>query len=397
MKKNFLWLILIWLFLQFQLLCADNLALLSNTLRTYQVAACHDQIVTLRCPPGTCISVQLAQYGDSSPHLSSLCPNRSNASCPWQGILQYSLLQTVVEACQKKRSCRFQATPNPSCPGSRHYIEVAYKCRPYEFRGKVVCENEVLQLQCNPNSRLAIYSASYGRTEYESIRCPQPQGVREESCLVSYATETVMHFCHGKRRCTISADAATFGSPCQKESRTYLKVVYTCVPRKVLRIEFEDRPEEDEMFETEDDLGDYDSSEDIFLPNLSGGQVNQSEPPILIPSPDPPTRQQHGNQSKVTATIYLSVGASICLVLTTIVIVVIGRLIWRRYYRHENKHHPPKYQTETSMFTDITDDTPDTIISSQRRPLGEVVRYVTESNSPYVIRQIEKSDYYYYG
>lgn len=49
-----------------------------------------------------------------------------------------------------------------------------------EFRSKTVCENEVLQLQCNPNSRLAMYSASYGRTEYESIRCPQPQGVREE-------------------------------------------------------------------------------------------------------------------------------------------------------------------------------------------------------------------------
>lgn len=53
-----------------------------------------------------------------------------------------------------------------------------------EFRGKVVCENEVLQLHCNPNSRLAIYSASYGRTEYESIRCPQPQGVREECMLL---------------------------------------------------------------------------------------------------------------------------------------------------------------------------------------------------------------------
>lgn len=52
------------------------------------------------------------------------------------------------------------------------------------------------------------------------------------------------------------------------------------------------------MFETEDDLGDYDNLEDIFLPNLSGGQVNQSEPPVIIESPDPPTRQHHENQSK---------------------------------------------------------------------------------------------------
>lgn len=52
---------------------------------------------------------------------------------------------------------------------------------PDEFRSKVACENERIQLKCNPNSRVAVYSASYGRTEYESIQCPQPQGVPEES------------------------------------------------------------------------------------------------------------------------------------------------------------------------------------------------------------------------
>lgn len=50
-----------------------------------------------------------------------------------------------------------------------------------EFRSKVACENEVIQLVCNPFSRIAIYSASYGRTSYESIQCTQPQGVKEES------------------------------------------------------------------------------------------------------------------------------------------------------------------------------------------------------------------------
>lgn len=50
-----------------------------------------------------------------------------------------------------------------------------------EFRSKVACENDVVQLKCNPHSRIAIYSASFGRTEYESVQCPQPQGVPEES------------------------------------------------------------------------------------------------------------------------------------------------------------------------------------------------------------------------
>lgn len=47
-------------------------------------------------------------------------------------------------------------------------------------------------------------------------------------CLASYATETVMQYCHGRRKCSLTADQKTFGKPCQPESRMYLKVVYTC-------------------------------------------------------------------------------------------------------------------------------------------------------------------------
>ncbi|EDX15905.1 GD22491 [Drosophila simulans] len=122
----------------------------------------------------------------------------------------YSLLQTVVEACQKKKHCKFHGSPefygqgssgvgdssgtssyhsstassnaisSDPCPKRKKIVEVAYKCRPYEFRSKVACHNDVAQLECNPYSRIAVYSASFGRTEYESIQCPQPQGVREE-------------------------------------------------------------------------------------------------------------------------------------------------------------------------------------------------------------------------
>lgn len=45
---------------------------------------------------------------------------------------------------------------------------------------------------------------------------------------MSYATETVMQLCHGKRSCELSADVSTFGSPCKPQSRMYLKVIYTC-------------------------------------------------------------------------------------------------------------------------------------------------------------------------
>lgn len=49
-----------------------------------------------------------------------------------------------------------------------------------------------------------------------------------KACLVSYATEAVMRICHGRRKCSLSADSNTFGKPCRPDSRMYLKVVYTC-------------------------------------------------------------------------------------------------------------------------------------------------------------------------
>uniref|UniRef100_W8AL18 Protein eva-1-C n=1 Tax=Ceratitis capitata TaxID=7213 RepID=W8AL18_CERCA len=199
----------------------------------------------------------------------------SSESCMWPNALQYSLLQTVVEACQKKKHCKFNGAPHfyrlsaggdaknqsstistvnvDPCHKRRKIVEVAYKCRPYEFRSKVACHNDVAQLECNPYSRIAVYSASFGRTEYESIQCPQPQGVREETCQASYATETVMQICHGRRRCNLAADANTFGSPCQPNSRMYLKVVYTCVPKQVLKDRYESEVEGDETEEF--DLG----------------------------------------------------------------------------------------------------------------------------------------------
>lgn len=40
-------------------------ALLSGTLRTYQRAGCDRELVTLSCPRGTSISIEIAQYGRS--------------------------------------------------------------------------------------------------------------------------------------------------------------------------------------------------------------------------------------------------------------------------------------------------------------------------------------------
>ncbi|XP_017848222.1 uncharacterized protein LOC108603701 isoform X3 [Drosophila busckii] len=304
----------------------DPLALLAATLRTYQRAGCDSEQLSLSCPRGTSISIELAQYGragDLSDH--SLCPPVSQEDLTTTGSagdavihsgteievkppetctvsgLQYALLQTVVDACQKKRHCKFAAnskthTSGDPCSGIRKFVEIAYKCRPYEFRSKLACENDNMPLMCNPYSRIAIYSATFGHTERESVQCGgQGAGAtttinREDNskptCLVSYATETVMQICHGRRRCSVTADAGTFGRPCKTDVRMYLKVVYTCIPRKVLKDRYETAPEADEPQQTDLDL-DQDElyDEDQFYkeseaippaPKLQGANVGRS-------------------------------------------------------------------------------------------------------------------------
>lgn len=279
------------LFSNFLLLAyCDNLALLSETLRKFERVSCEEYGLTLSCPQGTSISLVSAKYGsDQRARAGLLCPEinrveQADETCQLPSSLQYSLLQTAVEGCQKKRNCKLQASPKTfgadPCPGLPKYVTILFKCTPYEFRSKVACENEIVQLKCNPNTRIAIYSASYGRTQYESVQCPQPQGVPEETCLASYATETVVTICHGKRRCTLSVDSNTFGSPCKKESRMYLKVVYTCVPRRVLKPEYEEKAEADEASEAVEDAVDYEE-EGMAAPNTSGhhntsGVMNES-------------------------------------------------------------------------------------------------------------------------
>lgn len=53
---------------------------------------------------------------------------------------------------------------------------------------------------CNPYSRIAIYGATYGRAEYESLQCAQPNGspsqqehVERKYQLVSLQIEQFQH------------------------------------------------------------------------------------------------------------------------------------------------------------------------------------------------------------
>ncbi|XP_058056105.1 protein eva-1-like [Anopheles bellator] len=288
----------------------DDLGLLSSTLRSFRTFCCDDELLKLVCPLGTSISVELVQYGvkegndtaqcpysglddlyydpESSPSssstsmlditlapgnvtITSTTPNynemdvamndsltsfsieRTKGKCTPLYVLQYSILQTIVETCQKKRRCRLHAAPKifetSPCPGIHRLVEVNHKCRPFEFRSLTSCEKDIVRLTCGQYTRIAIYSATYGRTAYESSHCSQAASSQEQTCLSEHTSHTLTEICQGRRKCTVAVESSTFGNPCPDSIRVYLKVIYACVSRNVFRERYITPLEDDELDE----------------------------------------------------------------------------------------------------------------------------------------------------
>ncbi|XP_058059140.1 uncharacterized protein LOC131209977 [Anopheles bellator] len=276
----------------------DDMGLLSSTLRAFRTFCCDDDLLTLSCPIGTSISVELVQYGakeendtvqcsyseldgpyyapepppSSSPTsiMDIVLPNnnilnamnesitnssvdRTKDKCTPLYVLQYSILQTIVETCQKKRRCRLHAAPKifetSPCPGIHRLVEVNHKCRPFEFRSLTSCEKDIVRLTCGQYTRIAIYSATYGRTAYESSHCSQAASSQEQTCLSEHTSHTLTEICQGRRKCTVAVESSTFGNPCPESIRVYLKVIYACVSRNVFRERYITPLEDDELNE----------------------------------------------------------------------------------------------------------------------------------------------------
>lgn len=65
-----------------------------------------------------------------------------------------------------------------------------------EFRSKVACENDNMPLMCNPYSRIAIYSASFGHTERESVQCGGQGGGAPGNVLINREESGTPSKCH---------------------------------------------------------------------------------------------------------------------------------------------------------------------------------------------------------
>lgn len=61
-----------------------------------------------------------------------------------------------------------------------------------------------------------------------------------------------MQMCHGKRKCALGVDPATFGNPCKPESVMYLKVIHTCGRSSLISIVGESLAQYEDLSMTND-------------------------------------------------------------------------------------------------------------------------------------------------
>ncbi|XP_054715684.1 protein eva-1 homolog C-like [Uloborus diversus] len=215
-----------------------------RTLRTFQMQVCDEEELRIECWPNTAISISHAEYGKpvsgemmcltqaKGPSLEDIARN--------PGCSAHNVRENLQSSCREKQECQLEISPKllkeDPCPGVQRYLDVAYKCRPNKFFTRIVCQHDKMRLRCHKSLRIIIYSAFFGSSLTGVEECPNTASKNLEDCEAGFATETAMNSCHGRRKCTLSADSLMFGSTgCSAKARLFLKVVFTCVPKDSLQ------------------------------------------------------------------------------------------------------------------------------------------------------------------
>lgn len=219
---------------------SDFSGYLSNVLKNYTEKACDGSLLSVSCPPRTTITVQSAFYGRKGPSDPHQCP------LSYQALLGYynhheddrycsmsTALQKMLDECQDRRSCQVLVNSRvfgtDQCPGRSKYLIVWYKCRPNEYKSKVVCEEEKMRLSCKRGMQIAVYSAMFGRTQQGTLECPlYHRRAPSVDCQSAVALQVLTSRCQGKQHCLVQASTKDFGEPCYPGTRKYLSVIYTC-------------------------------------------------------------------------------------------------------------------------------------------------------------------------
>ncbi|XP_016401899.1 protein eva-1 homolog C-like isoform X1 [Sinocyclocheilus rhinocerous] len=219
----------------------DGLSDFSNYLfriiNSQSAKACDGDLLLLRCPRHSTITIQFAFYGQSAA-LPGIVPGMR---CQWRNhsCSATTALQKVLSECQGHRNCQFlvnhQVFGIDPCPGTPKYLHVSYRCKPTEHKKRITCEGDRLLLHCKYPKVLNIYSAVYGRQLEGEDLCPSEEQPPPFECLFHGAVDVVSNICYGKQRCLFTIDEEHFKNPCPPGTKKYITVLYACVPESLLK------------------------------------------------------------------------------------------------------------------------------------------------------------------
>ncbi|KAG7322424.1 hypothetical protein KOW79_013770 [Hemibagrus wyckioides] len=183
------------------------------------------ELLLLSCPRHSTISVQSAFYRPHAPLAQCNAP---------------TALQKMLSECQGRRNCQvlvnYRLFGSDPCPGTTKHLHVSYSCKPTENKNRTKCEGDQMLLHCKYPKLLNIYSAVYGRELGDKTVClTEEEQPPPFECLYYGAVDTVKKLCYGKQRCHFIVNDQQFKNPCMPETKKYLRVVYSCVPKSLLK------------------------------------------------------------------------------------------------------------------------------------------------------------------
>jgi len=262
---------------QYNLVRRDPFASLGETLHTRQRAACDDENLSLECPAGSKIAIQLVRYGREAPS-EQVCPPTPSSPRPYTGRegLACSIpeaVRTVEELCQSKQSCSiltgvtaFGLNIFDPCPGVRKYAEVAYKCQPATLSSRQLCGGAAQVLRCpQPHHNIAIVSGQFRSAAEGPLYCPiqsgsfltgqtsDAAGAAMKECTAVQVTPPLVALCHGRKECRVTASPNLLAAAPCTGLHIYLKLVFACVDPDIFLPKFVPRDtDQQENFKTQE-------------------------------------------------------------------------------------------------------------------------------------------------